>query len=39
MNDLQLAVACLSGCDLFLINDKQLKRFKEIKCLAVEELL
>lgn len=38
MDALQLAVACLSGCDLFLTNDKQLKRFKEIRCLTVEEL-
>ena len=39
MDALQLAVACLSGCDLFLTNDKQLKRFKEMKCITVEELL
>lgn len=38
MDALQLAVACLSGCDLFLTNDKQLKQFKEIKCVIVEEL-
>ena len=38
MDALQLAVACLSGCDLFLTNDKQLKQFKEIKCVTVEEL-
>lgn len=38
MDALQLAVACLSGCDLFLTNDKQLKQFKEIKCITVEEL-
>lgn len=37
MDALQLAVACLSGCDLFLTNDKQLKQFKEIKCITVEE--
>ena len=37
MDALQLAVACLSDCDLFLTNDKQLKQFKEIKCLTVEE--
>lgn len=35
---LQLAVACLSARDLFLTNDKQLKRFKEIECITVEEL-
>lgn len=38
MDALQLAVACLSKCDLFLTNDKQLRQFKEIKCVTVEEL-
>jgi len=38
MDALQLAVACLSGCDLFLTNDKQLKQFKEIRCITIEEL-
>lgn len=38
MDALQLAVASLSGCDLFLTNDKQLRQFKEIKCITVEEL-
>lgn len=38
MDALQLAVACLSKCDLVLTNDKQLKQFDEIKCLTVEEL-
>lgn len=38
MDALQLAVAWLSGCDLFLTNDKQLKQFKEIKCITVGEL-
>lgn len=38
MDALQLATACLSGCDLVLTNDKQLKQFKEIKCVTVEEL-
>lgn len=38
MDALQLATACLSGCDLFLTNDKQLKQFKEIDCITVEEL-
>lgn len=38
MDALQLAVACLSACDLFLTNDKQLKQFKEIECVTVEEL-
>jgi len=38
MDALQLASACISGCDLFLTNDKQLVQFKEIKCITVEEL-
>ena len=37
LDSLQLAVACLHGCDLFLTNDKQLKQFTEIKCVTVEE--
>ena len=37
LDSLQLAVACLQGCDLFLTNDKQLKQFDEIKCVTVEE--
>ena len=38
MDALQLATAYLSGCNLFITNDKQLKQFKEIKCITVEEL-
>ena len=38
MDALQLATACLSKCDLFLTNDRQLRQFKEMKCLTVEEL-
>lgn len=38
MDALQLAVACLLKCDLFLTNDKQLRQFKEIKCVTIEEL-
>jgi predicted nucleic acid-binding protein len=38
MDALQLAVACSSGCDLFLTNDKQLRQFKEIRCITVDEL-
>ena len=38
MDALQLATACIAGCDLFLTNDKQLKQFKEIRCLTVEEV-
>lgn len=37
MDALQLASACVQGCDLFLTNDKQLRQFKEIKCVTVEE--
>lgn len=38
MDAIQLAVACLTKCDLFLTNDKQLKQFKEIKCITVDDL-
>ena len=38
MDALQLATACIMGCDLFLTNDKQLRQFKEIKCITVDEL-
>ena len=38
MDALQLAVASLCGCDLFLTNDKQLRQFKEIRCITVDEL-
>lgn len=38
MDALQLATACLLKCDLLLTNDKQLRQFKEIKCLTVEDL-
>ena len=37
MDALQLATACISGCDLFLTNDKQLRQFKEMKCIIVDE--
>ena len=39
MDALQLSTACISGCDLFLTNDKQLKQFKEITCITVDELV
>lgn len=38
MDALQLAVACLTECDLFLTNDKQLRQFKGMKCITIEEL-
>ncbi len=37
MDALQLAAACVLGCDLFLTNDKQLRQFKELRCITVEE--
>lgn len=37
MDALQLASACVQGCDLFLTNDKQLRQFKEITCITVGE--
>ena len=37
MDSLQLAVALYSGCDLFLTNDKQLKRFNYLRCATVED--
>ena len=38
MDCLQLATACVQKCDLFLTNDKQLRQFKEIKCVTMDEL-
>ena len=38
MDALQLATACITNCDLFLTNDKQLRQFKEIRCVTVDEL-
>ena len=38
MDALQLATACVTGCDFFLTNDKQLKQFTEIKCVTVDDL-
>lgn len=37
MDSLQLAAAICSGCDTFLTNDKQLRQFREINCVTVEE--
>ncbi len=39
MDALQLAAACMFRCDLFLTNDKQLKQFKEIECIIIEEFM
>ncbi len=38
MDALQLATACVIGCDLLLTNDKQLRQFREIKCITLDEL-
>lgn len=38
MDALQLATACMTGCDVFLTNDRQLKQFTELNCMLVEEL-
>lgn len=37
MDSLQLAVAVQTGCDLFLTNDKQLKRFNGLHCVTIED--
>ena len=37
MDCLQLATACIQGCDLVLTNDKQLRQFREVKCVTVDE--
>ena len=36
MDALQLASACLSGCDVMLTNDNQLKQFQEVRCITVD---
>ena len=36
-DSLQLATACVTGCNLFLTNDKQLRQFNEITCVILEE--
>lgn len=38
MDALQLASAYISGCDLFLTNDKQLRQYEEIRCITIDEL-
>ena len=37
MDALQLASACIQGCDLFLTNDRQRRQFKEIRCIVLDE--
>lgn len=34
---IQLAAAEITGCDLFLTNDKQLKQFKGVQCMLIDE--
>lgn len=36
-DSLQLAAACVTGCDLFLTNDKQLRQFEELHCIMLED--
>lgn len=36
-DSIQLATAVISGCDIFLTNDKRLKKFDEVKCLLVDD--
>ena len=38
VDSLQLAAACVQGCDAFLTNDKQLVRFSPLRCLLVDDL-
>ena len=38
MDSLQLATAKVSGCDLFVSNDKQLKQYGDVEVLVVDEI-
>ena len=38
LDSLQLATAWVAGCDIFLTNDKQLKQFKKIKCITMDDI-
>ena len=38
MDALQLAVARISRCELFLTNDRQLLQFRELRCLTLSSL-
>lgn len=38
MDALQIATAMLNECDLLLTNDKQLRQFKGIKCITIDDL-
>ena len=37
MDSLQLACAIMSGCDVFLTNDRQLRQITEIQCILLDE--
>ena len=37
MDALQLAAAECNGCDAFLTNDKQLRQYKALYCITVED--
>lgn len=37
LDALHLACACVHECDLFLTNDKQLRQFREMKCITIEQ--
>ena len=36
-DSLQLASACINGCELFLTNDKQLRQFVSLDCVILED--
>ena len=38
MDALQLAAATMTGCKLFLTNDKQLRQYSDVKCVVLDEL-
>lgn len=38
MDALQLATACVTGCDAFVTNDKQLRQFSGLKIIVIEDL-
>ena len=37
MDALQLAAAVLTGCDIFLTNDKQLCQFTELRVVVIDD--
>ena len=37
MDSLQLAAAVVSGCDLFLTNDNQLRQFSGLRCMTLDD--